>query len=290
MNIIENLCRICRKDCTNFSESILNIYEGTEIHEMMQKTCPIDINIGDPVNDLLPKVICFECLGIIASAYSLQKISIESDQYFRTILCSEILVKTEKPEVPEVTEVKEEYETVEHYEFLEEGTEETYFERDYDELSLVPRKRRRTKAAFSFNPRPVNPKYPRGMYRCNFCLVELKPRDTMTRHMYAEHDPIVYRFPCQFCVQRFTTEKKRSLHEKLRHHKKTDQREVITCKLCGATGISEEGMKHHILDDHEHADCDEVNEAQRTVFNPRPVNKADRSGYKNMDTSIAIYQ
>lgn len=85
-------------------------------------------------------------------------------------------------------------------------------------------------------------------YTCNFCKKKLKPRNNMIRHMMLLHDPVSKPFACKFCVLRFDDEKKKDLHEQTTHE--NEGALILFCKVCGVSGNIEEGMKHHMLDDH----------------------------------------
>ena len=94
---MEDLCRICRKNCSYESILIHSSHDGVLIADMLIKTCPIDIISDDPISRLLPQSICNDCLEVILAAFNLQRVCIESDLYYRTLVTSEeIVVKNEK--------------------------------------------------------------------------------------------------------------------------------------------------------------------------------------------------
>jgi hypothetical protein len=278
---MEECCRICRKSISFISFLIDSYHDGIPISEMLLKTCPIDITTDDPIGLLLPKSICDDCLEVISAAYNLQRVCVESDQYFRSLISNDqIIVKNEKFE--DEPEIK-----LEEWDMQEDNEDEEYqrtvSDEDYEPTTyLIPvtKKRKYEKvAATKFNPRlTLNPLNSVPMYECNFCLIQFKPRQSIMKHMKLEHDPIILPYGCDFCSARFKSEDKKCLHENIRHAGEVAS--VIMCEICGINGISEEGMRNHLVDDHKMSqdkmDLDEVNKIRKTstVFNPRPFNKA----------------
>lgn len=120
---------------------------------------------------------------------------------------------------------------------------------DSESQSSRPQRKPRNKSCY--NPRiaagsvlkPVSEVW----YTCNFCNKKLKPRHNMIRHMMLLHDPVSKPFGCCYCVQRFDDERKRDAHESTHENEKPS---IFFCKVCGVSGSLEEGMKHHMLDDH----------------------------------------
>lgn len=77
----ENVCRLCRRESDNL-ESLTTVLEdrnGLPISVITMIICPIKIERSD----LLPKLICGDCLEIVLGAYKLRDESLESDRYFR---------------------------------------------------------------------------------------------------------------------------------------------------------------------------------------------------------------
>ncbi|CAG9810684.1 unnamed protein product [Chironomus riparius] len=272
---MDDLCRICRKDCYNNSTSIKSKHEGVPISEMLTKTCPIDITFDDPISQLLPKSICNDCLEVISAAFNLQRVCVESDQYFRSMISNDqIVVKDEFEIKEEELPIPDDIEVISDGEYHEQETEHVTY--------LVPVNKKRKIAATTFNPRLVQITGRRSdsHYECNFCLIQTKPRQAMLKHMKQEHDPAFLPHGCDFCAARFKSEDKKYLHENVRHINEFP--EAIICEVCGVNGISEEGMKNHMKDDHKifkpskrKRDEDEE-DGKTTNFNPRPLNKGAR--------------
>lgn len=103
---MESLCRVCRRDVGTFIP-IRNHWRDVKIAEMIAKTCPIDVS----VDDNFPQQLCNTCLEAVTNAYQLQLTSLESEEFFKSLLSIgyeehevsikkevvEALVKTEDP-------------------------------------------------------------------------------------------------------------------------------------------------------------------------------------------------
>lgn len=84
-------------------------------------------------------------------------------------------------------------------------------------------------------------------YSCNFCEKTLKTKPNMIRHMNLLHDPLARPFACRYCILRFNDERLKQAHEVVHEDEKAS---IFFCDICGASGSLEEGMKHHMVDDH----------------------------------------
>lgn len=141
------------------------------------KICPIQISTSDD----FPKLICEECVEITMTAYQLQKISIESENFFRSQLGELQVVKQEKSE-PSLAAVK--VETVEEdFRFDDESLSSD----NSDDESFEPLKTVKQKSETYFTPRELecskNLPPREKWYSCNFCEAKLKPRSNILRHM-----------------------------------------------------------------------------------------------------------
>lgn len=282
---MDNACRLCRKLEPNFPESIHNARNGKIIADIIMKVCPIGEIYTD---DGLPDKICDECLEVLLSAYELQKVSIESDNFYRQRLVEpDILVKQEDPEVG--CSIKFEYFSDDETSHLPDHDAFSAHEEqfgtsiDYSQINRTVKMTREGTLKTVFNPRPIpgasKVTHADKYYACNFCDVKLKPRNNMLRHMI-RHDPIKRPFACKFCLQRFDSDEKREAHEYNMHMNETTTK-IIVCELCGATGDHQKGMDDHKLDDHKQSekktsrkrDLDEVNLTRRRDdrFHPRQL-------------------
>ncbi|KAG5666770.1 hypothetical protein PVAND_014780 [Polypedilum vanderplanki] len=271
---MQSLCRICRKDCLRPSSSIeiSSIHEGVLIHEMLSKTCPIDID--DPITQLFPQKVCHECLEVLTAAYNLQRVSVESDQYFRQMIFSDKLVVKSEKDVENL--VKEE-----EIDIIDDDSmpyEEPEIEMETENIAyIVPLPKVSKKSSINFNPRIVAESSASfdPFYECNFCQIQLKPRSNMLKHLKHEHDPILLPYNCNYCPARFKSDHKRELHESIQHD---DENEisVFICEYCGVNGVSKEGMRHHLIDDHDIRDNRKLKIQDLFNFSPRPCNKAQK--------------
>lgn len=246
---------------------------------MLNKTCPIEITSDDPISILLPKSICNDCLEVISAAYNLQRVCVESDQYFRSMITNErIIIKDEF--FDDIVEIKEE--EMDMSDDVEIISDDEYEEQQTEHVTyLVPVPKKRKIATTTFNPRLANKTHKRSdaQYECNFCMLHFKQRQAILKHMKAEHDPNFLPYGCDFCSARFKSEDRKYLHENVRHSGEIPT--AIICQICGINGTSEEGMRNHMVDDHKITDAyheidDEEFSGRTTVFNPRPVNKGGR--------------
>lgn len=105
-----------------------------------------------------------------------------------------------------------------------------------------------------FNPRPVPGSEiedgDRIWYACNFCDKKIRPKYRILRHM-ERHSAVLYPLGCEYCIKRFRDKATFDEHVKLYHAR--GEKTTIFCKICGASGSSQEGMDNHIKDDHEGA-------------------------------------
>jgi hypothetical protein len=280
---MQSLCRICRKDCHRQSSStdITTIHEGVLIHEMLSKTCPIDID--DPITQLFPQRVCHECLEVLTAAYNLQRVSVESDQFFRQTLFSDrLVVKSERHDDDDMP-VKEEELELELFD--RDSYEEPEIEMETENVAyLVP-----LPTTHGRHPQPFNARIAADssssaepFYECDFCQIQLRPRSSMLRHLRHEHDPQLLPHHCNYCAARFKSDNKRELHEMVQHE--NDRRpSVIVCEYCGASGVWPEGMRRHLADEH---DVDEKSttvfgSCNREIFHPRPVDGNEYCGYED---------
>jgi hypothetical protein len=114
------------------------------------------------------------------SAFQLQKVSVESDSWYRCQSGNHdcVIVKKEKPETF-IPSVKIENFDEEEFKFDDMSVAEDFSEED--EPLMV------RKSDVYFNPRelpdsknlPIQEKW----FQCNFCDTKLKPRSNMMRHM-----------------------------------------------------------------------------------------------------------
>jgi hypothetical protein len=79
---MEEKCRLCRKSTDSFAESVFSFRDGFEVAEIIRKVCPIP---RITKNDQLPKMVCEDCLETVTIAFQLQKVSVESDKYYRDV-------------------------------------------------------------------------------------------------------------------------------------------------------------------------------------------------------------
>lgn len=268
---MEDLCRICRKHCPFNSIHISSSHEGIQVSEMLSRTLPIDISYDDPLTQLLPQYICTDCIEVISAAFNLQRVCIESDSYFRSMLTSEqVVIKNEILE--DQVAVKEEE--------MDYSLDDSIFQAEEEVTYLVPvTKKRKLQQPTVFNPRQKL-HGSQSHYECNFCLVQFKTRQHAVKHMKQEHDPAYLLFGCDYCAARFKSEAKKNLHESVRHA--GEKKCAIVCKFCGVNGISADGMRNHLVDDHK-MDAKDVIEGvkdefsgREVKFNPRPFNKGTR--------------
>lgn len=185
---MEENCRLCRKTANAFYETIHSYHGQLQISDIIMKVCPMITEIAS--DDGLPTRVCEECLEILLAAYDLQKTSVESDNFYRSLgtATGDIFVKQEKPETSTSFQIKVEksFDT----EFVAEAYEESngndfsdsFFKNEKQELKSSDDLQAKTR----FNPRPVI-----GMtkatahfdryYQCNFCDTQLKPRQNLIR-------------------------------------------------------------------------------------------------------------
>lgn len=257
---MEDNCRLCRKLDLNFPESIFNMRNGQVIADIVMKVCPIsEIYVGDG----FPNKICDECLEILLSAYDLQKISVVSDNFYRQQMVEQdIFVKQENLDEKLNFKVENQTEDEENCNYEQDANtvnmpfdiDESLLgsQIDYSQINRTVKMTKEGTLKTLFNPRPVpgssKISHPDKYYACNFCDAKLKPRNNMIRHML-RHDPIKKPFACNYCLQRFDTDKKRECHEYNMHMNETTTN-IIVCEICGATGDHQKGMDDHKRDDH----------------------------------------
>lgn len=282
-------CRLCRKANLDFPESVFSSRGDQQIADIIMKICPI---VGIIVGDGLPSKICDDCLEVVISADELQRISVESDMFYRSQFRHVNVVEVDGK--PEKFQVKEEVLSDVPLEDL--GADNCGFSGSESKVFELQQTRTQT----TFNPRPVSGQsasYINTFYRCNFCGIKLKPRLNAIRHMLRKHDPLLKPFGCKFCTQRFYDESMKDSHEYEKHGNEAPT--ILFCDICGASGSSRKGMDQHKVDDHKHPKqqkrsyegngSDDSITAKRKVvrsrdkrFNPRPLAGCESLPYEEI--------
>ena len=191
MDNMENLCRICLKECPKL-KSVFHLEENIIITEIIAKILPM-INFN---NSQFSQKVCAECLVTLVSAYKLIETSNNTEKALSSMLEESIEIKVEP---------KKEWEQSDDTEVFLDDVDEIVDDDDDDDKLYEPEINLEPEIEID-ETTPKKPKRPKA-HICPICFKAFEKPSKLLRHSVV-HDESRKPFACEVpnCHQRFVTE------------------------------------------------------------------------------------